>query len=404
MNSKKIEELSSFQLEAECNNEEELKIKFLLPLIEALGHRRINLESKYMDITIEDLDSGYSLLFEAKHHTKKLENHIDQLKKYWDTKRHTLAILCNGKEMWIFHPFWIRKRSFNDTLLFKIAQKDLPKKIGILNDLLSHDAIATGSIQQKLTEYEKKHEENSKKLKELLLREEHIENQISDLKGELQKVKIAKSELTGETRFNTTGYNREQDNALNGSNNIISNHGLIVDILDLVNYFGLIEKKQIMYCTNRKVSRNDILLFSKNKETYNNYEFSQKGVEYYNDLANVNESFYVADIECLNLKKNDILMWEKLYDEGLFPYWDPERGPFSFNKNSLKSIAICRVFKIGNSFKREHLNKGQGHKRIINNEINSQIINNLKSKVAIIRDGEFDEKRERIISIFNEFN
>lgn len=404
MNLKKIEELSSFQLEAECNNEEELKIKFLLPLIEALGHRRVNLESKYMDITIEDLDSGYSLLFEAKHHTKKLENYVGQLKKYWDTKRHTLAILCNGKEMWIFHPFWMRKSSFNDTLLFKISQKDLPKKIGILNDLLSHDTIASGNIQQKLIEYERKHEENLKKHKELLLREKHIENQLSDLEGELQKIKVALSEFNDEMRFDTIGYNSEKNDVLNDSNIIIPNNGLRVDILDLVNYFGLIEKKQIMYCTNRKASTNNILLFSKNKETYNNYEFSPEGHKYYSNLTNINESSYVADIECFNLTRNDILMWEKLYNEGLFPYWDPERGPFSFNKNSLKSIAICRVFKIDNSFKREHMNKGQGHRTIIDNKINSQIINSLKNKVAVIRDGEFGEKREKIISIFNKFN
>ncbi|MCX6237410.1 MAG: hypothetical protein NTY07_07620 [Bacteroidia bacterium] len=423
MDLEKLKKLSNIDLQAECKNEEEVKIKFILPLIDLLGHERYNLESKNMDITVKHSNSKYSLLFEAKHHTKKLEDHVAQLKRYWDGDdgRQTLAILCNGKELWIFHPFWIMKDKFRDTLICVIKQNELLDKADILKNILSHDALANGTIKSHLQELEAEFEDSETKKENIKIENANIASLISDLTNEKeQKIKEIQTyydNLISEQKQLISNNENELKNyrQLTSANTNVkktdssiptftqnNSDKISVDILDYVNYFGLIEKKQIMFCTKSSKNAENIILCCSDIKESKKYELSPEGRKYLQELPTFKETYFVADIEYIQLRKNTIEMWKKLYDEGLFPFWDPEHGPYTYHYKSLKRIALCRVYKIDYPITKDTIGKGQVSRNITNPQIVKNIKDSLNSKHPLFNLEEYKNIKENILKIIEE--
>jgi hypothetical protein len=272
----------TYKFSKECASEEDVKIKFVVKLFEALGHSVDNMqfEAKGSDILISYGDKYPSIVIEAKHCDKHLDyyEYLRKTAKYCKKHNALLAVLTNGREIWIFHPGWSNNRAFPDTCLSKIKNNELIKKKTILEKLLSRDALLSRGI---LVEY--LHDIESKTIDS-------------------------------------------------------------VEILDYVNYYGLIRGDQIIVCTNRKGSTGLILMCKKNRKSAK-YGLSQKGFDFLKKLEHFSNSRYIADVDVIPLKRNKLKMWEELYDEELFPYWHPKKGPFEFNQPR-KGIALCRTYKI----------------------------------------------------------
>jgi hypothetical protein len=118
-----------------------------------------------------------------------------------------------------------------------------------------------------------------------------------------------------------------------------------VEALDRVNYFGLIDKKQIMFCSN--ANRDEyIYLFCMQGEPH--YGLSEEGLKYHEMIYNRPKtvSCHIAKVYCVQLLKNNREMWREIYKTGYFPFWDPILGPYDYNNKILKKIAFCKVYKV----------------------------------------------------------
>ncbi len=155
MNINEIDKLSRLKVEDICNSEEDVKMKFIVPLLKALGHEEdIYYESDRMDIIIKGGPYKTTMLVEAKHHSKRLKDYIQQLNEYWNRHRSTIAVLSNGREIWIFHPSWTEK-PFKDTLLFSIKRQDLVSQKDVLHRFMSAESMQKGETRTYLANYEK---------------------------------------------------------------------------------------------------------------------------------------------------------------------------------------------------------------------------------------------------------
>lgn len=389
----KIEKLSSFSVKEECKSEEDVKIKFILPLLEAFGHDRYNMEVRGMDIVVKNPNSRCSLIIEAKHHSKNLSYFVNQLKKYWDEQRSTIAILSNGIELWIYHPSW-PERKFEDSIIMKIKKEDLINKVNILKEILSNEALVSGKVLEYLRKYEKSFEEKENEITNLEKHKTELTDNIKKLQSEVDVIDHRLSELRFENKEEikiTKGYNIKKG----------GDDDIHCQALSPVNYYGLTLSKQIMYCTSLAQSFKHVFLFCTGKPD-NNYKLSPEGIQFSRDLPTFNKSNYIAEYECIQLKDNNIKMWEKLYHEKLFPFWDPQSGPFRFHDNKPKRIAICKVYNINEAVTKDdvigdQINRGLKPEKVL------LIKENLNNKIALLDDKFFLELREKIINIISPY-
>jgi len=172
-----------------------------------------------------------------------------------------------------------------------------------------------------------------------------------------------------------------------------------VEVLDKVNYFGLIEGEQIMYCTDLV---NDAVAFLWCLEEKNPiYKHSALGEKYYDMSRFEGKSNYIAEIECLPIKKRNLDLWKELFNKELFPFWDPKDGPYKYHM-PLKYITLCRVYETNLSIVENDFGTGQVH-RLLYNPSKIKKIEDLKPK-AILSTNNFTSKRDEIIKIVNFYN
>ena len=123
--------------------------------------------------------------------------------------------------------------------------------------------------------------------------------------------------------------------------------------LNDLNYYGLIMKHQIMFCINYSVLAkvNNYILYlmpSRSKK----HAASRDGDKLRQLIPTYVPKYpcYYAEATYIELTKNSLEMWTKLYNEKLFPFWNPEGGPYKFNNDEEtgepkpKFIAICKVY------------------------------------------------------------
>lgn len=205
----KIVTLSSYTKDEIGQTEENVKINFIVPLLEAFGHTRYEFEYKYKDIIIQKgIHKNSKVIVEAKSYDKKLEGELNQLKRYCDEERPLLGIIANGLELRIYSHFW-RRSSFEDTLLYLIVREQLADNsiIARLDNILSKDTLTSGVAHQYVDQREKEIEAAEeeikslegqssfemdlikKKIKELEIQSDIIDKQITDFNLDINTLK-----------------------------------------------------------------------------------------------------------------------------------------------------------------------------------------------------------------------
>lgn len=121
----KIRYLVNLSAEDIGESEENVKINFTVPLLEAFGLSRLQFEYKYKDIKIQKgLHKHCKVIVETKSYGKRLDGELNQLKRYCDEERPLLGLIINGEEIRIYSHFW-RRSSFEETLIYLLARSDL---------------------------------------------------------------------------------------------------------------------------------------------------------------------------------------------------------------------------------------------------------------------------------------
>jgi len=185
----KIKKLAELTKEAVGISEEEVKINFVVPLLEFLGHTRINFEYRYKDIVIsKGLPSPAKVIIETKKYEKNLRNELNQLERYCHEERPLLGIIANGKELIIFSYFWKFRTSFPKQMIYNIHRKELIKDniIDILLEILSFSNLKNGSAIKNISLREEKIEDAEKSIKEI---ESNLTNDENIIESEIQKLK-----------------------------------------------------------------------------------------------------------------------------------------------------------------------------------------------------------------------
>jgi chromosome partitioning protein len=149
-----------------CRNESEVESKLIVQyLLPKLGytpdtwHQEVTFDKIRLDFLVFtqklpfklDPNSPLSLVLEAKHPRKNLDNHVQQLRRYLYNLNICYGLLTNGKELRIY-------QCVNGTikLVFRCAGRDIDDKLGDITKLIGRDslqsqisAIAAKTIQVK---------------------------------------------------------------------------------------------------------------------------------------------------------------------------------------------------------------------------------------------------------------
>jgi len=175
-----------------------------------------------------------------------------------------------------------------------------------------------------------------------------------------------------------------------------------VEALDKVNYFGLIKGEQIMLCSSRNQSP-ALVLWCLEKQP--KHGLSNEGYDYFRKNHYDGVSNFIAQVEYIQLQSNELSMWEELYKEKLFPFWDPQFGPYEFNREKLKRIALCRVYKTNLPINSQDINPASYSYRTLQNSNKMLPINDvLKASVPILSIEKYEELENRIKSILKKYN
>ncbi len=415
---RRIDRIARYDVEDIGTSEEDVKINFIVPLLEALGRYRINFEHKRKDIIVrKGLHSRCSLLVETKRYGEPLFQHLSQLQRYWNEERTLLAILTNGEEIWIFSPFWVGKQ-FEDTIIMKIRRAQLTNKEikDALFNIMSKEALTSGEALENVRKMEDQIENAEKKKKELEEQKLNLESEKNKLEKEMEQ-KIQRIREEYEKHFyNITKELSRIDEQIKEIDEKIpklpertkSSPSLppdedycVADIstYDHVNYWGLALGRQIMVCTKKKGKNKWFLWYKKGRIP--KYKLSPEGKEFLRSMPEPHGSSYIADVEYLLVPGNKLEFWERLYNEKIFPYWDPVGGPYSFMKNippTNQYIAICRVYKINRTIEENDVIRSRAGAKLKEEKL-KEIKEAIKTKTPVISDNEFNRIKAKIKEI-----
>lgn len=201
----KLRRIASLSKREIGDSEESVKINFTVPILECLGHNRLDFEYKYKDIVIkEDLPRFSKVIIETKNYDKPLDRELQQLERYCGEEHPLLGIIANGNEMRIFSPSWRFRRPFPCTLIYHIKRKELENdnNIQLLENIISKDNLRSGKAKDYVIEREKEIEETEREIedikKEAKKEEEEYDSKIegidSDIETKEEEIKQLKTE------------------------------------------------------------------------------------------------------------------------------------------------------------------------------------------------------------------
>ncbi len=192
---KKVQSLAHLTGEDIGTSEESVKINFIVPLLEYLGHSRMDFEHKYKDIFIKKgLPRTTTVIVETKSYDKNLTSELGQLERYCHEERPLIGIISNGTEIIVFSYSWRFRSSFNKQLIYRISRKELENNniIKILESILSRANLKDGSAIKNIMEREQEIENAEKKVNEIKSQlsedEKNIEEQIQEKSRDSQKI------------------------------------------------------------------------------------------------------------------------------------------------------------------------------------------------------------------------
>lgn len=210
----KIRKIAKLTREDIGASEEDVKINYIVPLFEVLGHERLKFEHRWKDALVEKLDPSCKLVVETKSYDKNLDGELQQLDRYCHEERPLLGIIANGSEVRIFSHFWRSRPTFQKTLIYRINRKEFGREdiAQILWNVLSRDSLKSGKAKNYIIERENeidsaddKIEEIKKntnveeknirtKIDELTQKVDEIKSKISNLNADLDKIKSCENE------------------------------------------------------------------------------------------------------------------------------------------------------------------------------------------------------------------
>jgi len=186
--------------------EENVKQKFIVPILELLGHKREDLEFEYrtqrggkLDIYIKNVPQDCKVIIDTKNYNENLNDHIEQVKEYTFTEAALLTVLANGTEIRIYSP--LRGVAFERSLLYSLKRQDLSKESvwNILSDLLHNDNLQNRNVLKKIDEREREIKDamaNEDRLKqEYDSKIEGIDSDIGTKEEEIEQLKKEKESL-----------------------------------------------------------------------------------------------------------------------------------------------------------------------------------------------------------------
>ena len=128
-------------------SEEDVKINFVVPLLEALGHGRLRFEHRRKDILLrEGLPRGAAVVVETKRYAEPLDRHLEQVERLALEERCLLAVLANGAEVRVYAPLTPGAHGLAETLTLAVRREELasPPAIARLASLVGAKALASG--------------------------------------------------------------------------------------------------------------------------------------------------------------------------------------------------------------------------------------------------------------------
>lgn len=189
-----IEEIALWKKKDIGYSEENVKIKVVVPLLVALGHRITQLDFEHygIDIFLKDLPAECQTIVETKSLGQGFEIHLPQLLKYAEQTKALFTVICNGEEIRVYAlPY--------DVPICSIQRKELaePTKYELLQRFLSRKNLTTKkSLVYLLEEVLKIEKMQEQKYKDLIALSEVLKEQRPRFNDETKRL-ISKAEKMG---------------------------------------------------------------------------------------------------------------------------------------------------------------------------------------------------------------
>lgn len=186
--------------------EENVKQKWVVPLLNLLGHRTDRLEFEHrtrtgegkLDILIKDVPNDCRAIIDTKNYNENLDDHIDQIKEYSWHENPLLTVIANGTELRVYSL--LRGVEFERSLLYSFRRQDLVDQSvwQRLSDLLHRDSLINRTAIQKIEQREREikdaiskeerfREESASEIETIEARVEQKQDEIEALETESDK-------------------------------------------------------------------------------------------------------------------------------------------------------------------------------------------------------------------------
>ena len=171
--------------------EENVKQKIVVPLLEALGHRRDELDFEYrtrdggrLDIFIRRVAPDCKVIIDTKNYGEDLSGYVKQIQTYTFSQNALIAVLANGTEFRIYSL--LRGVAFEKSLLFLIRRQDIAQEPiqAVLKAILGKATLQDRTVFEAL-------DDRGRKIRQAVLREDSLQQECDE------KLDGIKSEIEG---------------------------------------------------------------------------------------------------------------------------------------------------------------------------------------------------------------
>lgn len=206
-----IEKIAKLKEDDIGSTEENVKQKVIVPILEALNHKKENLSFEYgtkngrIDIFIKkNVPPDCKVVIDTKNYNENLNDHIAQIRDYTFSENALLAVIANGKEIRIYSP--LRGVPFERSLLYSIKIQDIIKETEwkILSDLLQYDNLQNRNVH-KIIERREREIKDAMSNEDLIKHEyedkiEDVDSGIEEKEDEIEQLKKEKEDLEKEVK------------------------------------------------------------------------------------------------------------------------------------------------------------------------------------------------------------
>ncbi len=139
------------------------------------------------------------------------------------------------------------------------------------------------------------------------------------------------------------------------------------------------------------------------------FALSDAGYDYFQNIYDeYPKNEYIAKVEYYQIDGTQLLLWQELNDTDEFMLWDIELGPYKYFKSGKRKnfLAIYRVYKIDDEIKESDLRNESNtlpRYKKLSEEKSQKIINNLSNAKPVLSDSEFEERKNKILKIIENY-